>query len=867
MKQQNEGVMLQDIRLGLKMLVKHPGSSIIVVFTLALAIGVNTAIFSVLNAALLKSLPVRSPNDLVMLTDPNASMVLGGMQTGPRSLLSYPEFVRVRDRSATMSGICASGLRLERWPVRVSGGTQEEARGHMVSENYFSVFGVHPAIGRFFTQRDAAGAGKDPYAVISYDYWQRRFGGSAAVLGTPIRFYRTTLIVIGVAAKGFRGETVGQDPDVWLPMMMQPLVMPSGDGLHDPSLMWLHVFGRRKAGATIPQVQAEVNVLFRGILTTRYAATMPAQAQRDALNQYIVVKPVRTGAFHGHDEFSEQWTILLALAGLVLLVACANVATLLVARSTARSREVAIRLSIGASKGRLARQLLTESLLLAALGGIAGIFVAVMASPALLRLISDANDGFRLYGGMDLRVLAFTVCATLLTGILFGLAPAFRATRTAVNQTLKETGRSTTGSRQRALAAKTLVVAQVALSLLLVFGAGLFLRSLWNLQSVALGYPQGNLLLVNVDSFNAGYRGVRAVNLYHELAARIREIPGVRAVSYSDRDLLSGFDGAFPVAVEGFAPQNDDDRGSTGGFVGPAYFSTLGIPMLLGREIGPQDTANSPGVCVINEAFANHFFAGGNPLGKHITSTLPDEQGNEVRRSMEVVGVAKDARVSSLRGAIDPKFYTPADQTGGPSWFEIRTASDPKRMLNAVRVTILAVDEDLSVQSARTLNELIDAQNAQPRLIARLCTIFAIIALILAAAGLYGVLSYSVARRTNEIGIRMALGADKSRVTGMILKETAFLVATGVMAGLGAAALSARLMTRQLYGLNATGPRWSLARYQHVDSATQLFGIGAMDPLTMGVAVSALTLIAFLAAYIPALRAARVDPVNALRHE
>ncbi|MGA8594630.1 MAG: ABC transporter permease [Bryobacteraceae bacterium] len=859
--------MLQDIRFGLRMLGKHPGSTVIAVLTVALAIGINTAIFSVLNAALLKSLPVRSPDELVMLTDPNASMVLGGMQTGTRSLLSYPEFVELRDRATTMFGLCASGLRLERWPVRISGGTQEEARGRLVSENYFSVFGVHPAIGRFFNERDATGAGKDPYAVISYNYWQRRFGGNRAVLGTPVRLYRATLPVIGVAAKGFRGETVGQDPDVWLPMMMQPLVMPSGDGLHDQSLMWLHAFGRRKAGVTIAKVQAEVNVLFQEMLEARYPTTMAAQDRREALDQHIVVKPVRTRAFHGRDEFSEQWTMLLALATLVLLVGCANVATLLLARATARSREVAIRLSIGASKGRLVLQLLTESLLVAAMGGIGGILVAATASRALLVLLSEADEGFKLYAGIDLRVLAFTVCATLLTGILFWLAPAFRATRTAVNQSLKETGRSATGSRQRAIIAKALVVAQVALSVLIVMGAGLFLRTLWNLQSVALGYPRANLLLINVDSSTAGYKGTRAVNLYHELAARIREIPGVRAVSYSDRGLLSGFDGAFPVTVEGFTHQNEDDRGSTGGFVGPGYFSTLEIPMLLGREIGPQDTANSLRVCVINEAFANHFFAGDNPIGKHVTSTLPDEQGNEVRRSMQVVGVARDARVSSVRGAIDPKFYAPADQTVGASWFEIRTAGDPKRMFNAVTRTILAVDGDLHIESARTLNELIDAQNAQPRLIAQLSTIFAMLAVILAAAGIYGVLSYSVARRTNEIGIRMALGADKSSVIRMILKETAFVVATGVIAGLGATALSTQLIATQLYGFNAAGPRWSLARYQHVDSATQLYGVGAMDPLTVGAAIGVLIAVALIAAYFPASRAARVDPVNALRHE
>jgi predicted permease len=861
----------RDLRYAARQLRRNPAFTSVAILSLALGIGVNTAIFSVLDAALLKLLPVRNPNELVMLTDPNASFQLDGLLTGERSLLTYAEFVELRNRATTMSGLCASGLLLERWPVRISGSPQEETRGHLVSENYFSVFGIEPAIGRFFTQQDATGVGKDPYAVISYDYWQRRFGGNTAVLGTPIRLYGATVVVIGVAAKGFRGETVGQYPDLWLPMMMQPLVTPGMDGLHEDlsksqdKLMWLHVFGRRKAGVAIARVQAEVNVLFRGILEAGYPTTMLAHERREVLNQHVVVKPMRTGAFHGRDQFSKQWTILLALAALVLLIACANLANLLLARATTRSREVAIRLSIGAGKTRLIRQFLTESLLLAALGGIAGLLVASVASHILLLLLSDANNGFKLAVGLDLRVLGFTACMTLLTGILFGLAPAFRAVRTRVNESLKESGRGATSSLPRAVFTKALVIAQVALSLLLVMGAGLFLRTFWNLQSVDLGYPRENLLLVKVDSSGAGYQGARSGNLCHELAARIREIPGVRSMTYSDRGLFSGFEGAFGVTVEGFTPRNDDDRGSTSDFIGPEYFSTIGIPMLLGREIGFRDTANSPRVCVINEAFAKRFFSGRNPIGKHVAYAGDDTH----RPSMEVVGVAKNARVHSLRGNIDPKFYAVGDQSDdwGSVTFEVRTTGDPDRMLSTVRKTILAVDANLPIESARTLSQLVEEQNAQPRLIAQLCTIFGILALVLAATGIYGVLSYGVARRTNEIGIRMALGAGKRQVIGMILKEAGLTITLGVAFGVAATIVTARLMATQLYGLNATGPRWSLANYQHVDSATQLYGIRAMDRLTIGVAIGILAAVALIAAYVPAARAARVDPVNALRHE
>jgi predicted permease len=599
----------QDVRFGLRLLIKHPGTTALVILTIALALDVNTAIFSVLNAALLKSLPVPHPNELVMLTDPNASMTLGGTLTGARSLLTYAEFVQLRDRVTTLSSLCAVQLTLERWPIRIANSGPEQASGRLVSENYFSTFGVRAAIGRLFTQQDATGIGQDPYAVISYAYWQRRFSGNPAVIGTTIRLRRASVVIIGVAAKGFRGETLGQEPNLWLPILMQPLVMPSFDGLRDTlpnshdKLMWLHVFGRRKAGVTTAQVQAEVNVLFRSILKASYPATMQPQARRRALDQYIVVQPVRTGAFHGRKEFSEEWTLLLGLAGLILLAAGASVANLLLARVASRSQEIAIRLSMGAGRARLVRQFLTENLLLATFSGLAGIFAGDAMLRALLKILSDA-DGLRLPASLDLHVLGFVACATLLTGLLFGVVPAVRATRGDVNQNLKDAGRSATGSRRRAVLGKTLVVVQVALSLLLITGAGLFLQTLRNLQSVALGYPRGNLLLVDIDSLDAGYQGVRAVNLLHELVTRIRQIPGVRSASYSDRGLFTGFGGAFPVQIEGFTSTREEDRGSTGDFVGPGYFSTMEIPMVLGRQLGPQDTAQPPRVCVINEAFA-----------------------------------------------------------------------------------------------------------------------------------------------------------------------------------------------------------------------------------------------------------------------
>ena len=852
--------MSHDIRFALRMFAKNWISTASAVGILAIAIGANTAIFSVVNAALLKLLPVRNPNQLVMLTDPNASMVLGGMLSGERSLLGYEEFTRLRDRSKTLSGLCASQVGLERWPVRIGRGSQEQARGRLVSENYFAVFGVKAAIGRLFTQSDAVAPGQDPYAVISYDYWRRRFGRNRSVLGTTIRIHSAALVIIGVAAPDFRGETVGQDPDLWLPLLMQPLVMPGWDGLHDfmdrsqNKLMWLHAFGRRRPGVSMSAVQAEMDVLFRQIIAADYSTSIPSLDRKAALDQHIRVHAMRSGAFHGREEFSQQWAILSALSGLVLLIACANIANLLLARAAARTREVAIRLSMGAARGRIVRQYLVESLLLATLGGIAGIFLAAIACRVLPLVLAQGSSRFELAPEMDLRVLSFTGATVLLVGILFGLAPAFRAANGALYESLKESSRSASGSRQRARFANALVITQIALSFLLVLGAGLFLQTLRNLQTVSLGYPRENLLLVELDTSGVGKK---PLDLDHELTARIRAIPGVVGVTYSDRPFLNGFDGAFPIEVEGGTQTGEEGRGSTGGFVGPGYFSTIGIPILIGREIGPEDTMTSPRVCVINEAFAKQFFSGRNPIGKHVTI-------NSIRT--QIVGMAKDVRANSLRGAIEPKFYVAAGQNDGAFSFEIRTNRDPNRLVNAVRRIVLGVDENLSVSEMQTLDQKIDMQNAQSKLIANVSTTFGVIALFLAAIGIYAVLSYNVARRRNEFGIRMALGA-RHRITGMILEQTGLIIVAGLVAGGIAAAAGARVLAAQLYGVNATGPRWSLARYEHVDSATQLYGIGAMDLPTIAVTICILVASALTAAYIPAARAARVDPASALREQ
>jgi len=660
--------------------------------------------------------------------------------------------------------------------------------------------------------------------------------------------YGTTLSVIGVAARGFQGASISDRPDFWVPMMMQPLVIPGRDWLHEDlsqsleKVMWLHVFGRLKPDVSLGKAQTELDVLFRNVLEAGYPATLAPATRKQALNQRLLLRSASTGTFVGRSELQQQLLILLAASVLVLLIACANVTNLLLARATARSKEVCVRLSIGASRRRLVQQFLTESLILALLGGLAGLLLAWVGSHLLTVLLSNPRNPLQLSHGLDLHVLGFTAAVSLLTGILFGLAPALRGTHVDLNLGLRDTGRGLTASAGRLNLAKGLVVMQVAISLVLLIGAGLFLRTLWKLQAVELGYAKEKLLMLTVDGVTAGYKEARLGNLWHDLADRVRQLPGVRGVTYSMNGLMGGSESADEIDVEGFTPQRDNEKFSRFDMVGPGYFSTVGIPVLMGREIGPQDSAFAPHICVINEAFAKLFFAGRNPIGSHVTERF----GNK-RNVMEVVGVSRDVRDHNLRGTVPPRFYVATDQgMDGPSpWaiFEIRTTGDEQNMVEAVRKTIFGVNQDLPIEDVRSLHESLDRTNAQPHMIASLCVIFGSVALLLAAMGLYGVLSYGVARRTNEIGIRMALGAGKTRVIRLILREMGVMILIGMVLGLVLAGLGTRFVASRLYGL------------------------GALDPLTILAAAGTLCIVALVASYLPALRAAKVSPTQALRYE
>ena len=842
------GDLWQDLRYALRILAARPSFTAVAVVSLALGIGANTAIFGLWNGVLHSSLPaVRKPEQLVMLSNPDDSgMWTGrwnGRTDGPRSWLTYGEFEQLRDHAQSFSALMASQSSLSTWQVRVEGGAWEEARGRLVSGEFFEVLGVSPAIGRLFTT--AEDRAETPEAVISYHYWQRRFGGRPDVLGKTFTLRKAALTIIGVAPSGFVGETSGQQPDLWLPLRLQPSVLPGNDWLHETppdKAMWLHVFGRLKPDVTQAQAEAQANAVFQTGLESFYGAAASGERRREFLDQRLSIRSGARGASAKRNQFSTSLTALLAAVGVLLLIACANLANLLLARGAARKSEIALRLALGASRERLVRQLVTESLALAAMGGMAAVAVAYVLHGALVRMIAESDSRFHMSFVLDPLVLAFVLAATLAAALLFGVLPAWQLTTTDAGPGLKEQGRGAIGSFGQMRSGRFLVSLQLALSLPLLVGAGLLARTAYNLQRADLGFPAERLLLVRVDVREAGYETAHRDSLLRELLGQIQRIPGVRASSFSQLGVFSGGESSTTIQVEGYAPKGDNDRGSALDVLGPGYFATLGVPITLGRDILESDRRDAPKVCVINEAFANRFFDGRNPIGMHITSIDDDDK----RTAYQVVGVAKNARTKNLRGEVKPRYFVAATQAPASvqsPTFLIRTATDTAPVMAAVRKTIQRMDAALPIMSARSIEEQIAPLTAQDRTTAQLAVVFGCVALTLAAFGLYGVLSFGIARRRGEIAIRIALGAPSGRVISMILGETVGLVSVGLALGGGLAYAASRLI------------------------ASRLYGVAPQDPLTLALATALLLLVALSAAYVPALRASRLDPIAALRQQ
>jgi predicted permease len=816
----------QDIRYGVRMMLRNPGFTIVAVLSLALGIGANTSIFTLLNAVVLRTLPVNDPDRLV-----KPSFVGPGYENRN---FSYPFYERLRDGNHTLSGLIAFS-RMRRLNVGVKG-KSELASGELVTGNYFSVLGVNPLHGRLFTAEDERQ--RAAVAVISYGFWQRRFGGESAAIGATVTLNQKPFSIIAVAPPRFSGLTLGVSPDIWLPLRLLDQLDVGPRPWDKPFNVWLVVMGRLKPGVTIDQAKADLDSINRQFLTELAVTSPPMErraSERMSREAHINLESGATG--HGGRlrwEYEYPLKILMAFVGLVLLVACANIATLLLARAAARQREIAVRLAIGAGRGRIIRQLLTESFLLSALGGALGLLIALVESRALMAMVSD---GDAIEVSPNLRVFIFTAASSLLTAFIFGLAPALRASRVSPFTAMKEHPGHTALARGRL--DKVLIVFQVAISVLLLAGAGLFVRSLNNLWNVDTGYDRENVLMFSLNPRLTGYQVEQLPQLYRLLLERVESTPGVTSASLSFVRPIDD-EAYFATILDGIGDQRfEPDKAISVAWnaISPGYFTTLGTPMLLGREFRIEDNETAPKVAIINETMALRYFPNQNPIGNRVIST-PDNL------DLEIVGVAKDSRYGNLKDAPPNVLYRPIFQSKlsfSSVTFEARYTGATSTMASQLRKQVEEVDRNLPLFRVKTL--VVQAQESlrQERLVATLSSSFALLALLLAGIGLYGLLSYRVASRTGEIGIRMALGAQRKDVLWLVVREGLLLVIAGIALGVPLTLA----VTRYLRGM--------------------LFGLSPQDPTALMAAVFLLVSVATLASLLPARRASRLDPMLALR--
>jgi predicted permease len=861
--------LLQDLRFGLRVMRKAPGFTAIAVLSLALGIGANTALFSVIDALLLKMLPVKEPERLVLFRSVAPREFSVGsytgnsntdQATGRRTMTSFPyqSFQRMREQPGALSDIIAFG----NVNLNVNAdGQADVANGQAVSGNYFAGLGVQPLLGRLLTDEDDTSAAS-PAAVLSYRYWQQRFGGDAAVIGKQVNLNNVAFTVIGVTPPGFDGTMqVGSTQDITIPIAWEPQIHVDRErsNMNGAGVWWLRLMGRLQPGATAEQARAQLENAFHQSVVEHRAARQ-TQAQASGGNPIatldpkdyprLFLDPGGQGEMNSRHYYAPSLNLLLGVVGLVLLIACANVANLLLSRASARQKEIGLRLALGASRWRLIRQLLTESVLLSALGGALGIIFALWIKDGLLA-VSDWGPR-ALEPKLDWRVLGFTAGLSLLTGIVFGLAPAWRSTKVDLMPVLKDSVRSSSAA-SRSLLSRSLVVLQVALSLLLLVGAGLFVRTLLNLQRVDPGFNTSNLLLFRVEPGLIGYKDEKLVQLYQQMTERLEALPGVQAVTFSRMTLLARGSSSSDVFLRDAvtAPPDSEGRIKSSGEgyrhqVRENFLEAMEIPLLAGRTFTPQDDAKSPKVVVVNETFAKQYFPNENPIGKRFTydPKKPDE--------IEIIGLARDAKYARQRDEIPPTVYSPWRQelrAMSSVTFEVRTASDPTPAITAVREAVREVDSNLPLNNLKTQAEQADETLRMERLFAKLVTLFGLLAQQLAAIGLFGVMAYAVSQRTREIGIRMALGADRRDVLKMILRQGMALAVLGVLLGLAGAYVLTKYLESQM------------------NLKSMLYGVQVNDPLTYGVIAVGLTLVALLACWIPAWRASRVDPMIALRYE
>jgi predicted permease len=830
--------LLSDLRFAFRGLRRSPLFSIVAILSLALGIGANSAIFTLIDQVLLRKLPVTRPDELVMLYQQGSH---NGSNMGSR-MHSYPIYQDYQQKAEPLAEVLCRRL----VPASVSiDNRTERLQAELVSGNYFSVLGVKPAIGRVFnSQEDDQVYQGHPVVVLSYDYWVSRFARDPGVIGRKILVNDSPMTIIGVSAAGFAGIDPAQAPQIRVPILMKPVMTPEWNWLHmdDRRARWVQVFARLKPGYTVESAAAPLQGLFTQIRT--YEMTLPAAKDWSSFSRdrfmkgQLLVTSAAMGYSPLRNDFSTPLLVLMSMVGLVLLIACANVANLLIARAFMRQKEIAVRLSLGASRGRLVRQLLVESLVLSAAGGVVGLGLAFLLTRGLLALIPSDGQPLLIRPEPDARILAFTLGLTFLTGVVFGLLPALRASRPDPWTTLKDTVGSIAGSGGSLFLRKGLVTAQVALSFLLLFGAGLFVRSLQNLQGTETGVALDNLVTFQLSPALNGYDGPRAVQFYQNLLERLGSVPGVVSAGMAAVPILSGNEWDSSMSVEGHRPADGEDMQAFMNALSPAYFKTMKIPFLEGRDFERMDFKENANVAIVNRRFAEHFFKGTSAVGKHIGWGT----GPKSKLTIEIVGVVADSLYEGPREGVRRQVFVPHFGSGS-AVFYVRTTMPSSAAYSLVRTEVRQQDAAMPVYEMKTLEAQLDETLLTDRLIALLSAGFGLLATILASVGLYGVMAFVVARRKKELGIRLALGAQPGLVIWLVMREVLLLLAIGLAVGIPAAMLLGRYVSSQLYGIQA------------------------QDPVIAGSTTVLLTLVSAAAGLIPAHRASRIDPILALRHE
>ncbi len=837
---------MQDIRYGWRVALRTPGVSAIAVLSVALGIGANAGIFALVDRLVIRGIPVKDPQSLVIFSD---------------QAFAWPRFDQFRQRTEAFestAGVASlSGVR-----INDSDDPADTITGRLVSGNYFSTLGAGAMLGRTLNPDDDKTPGAHPLIVISYALWHARFHSDPDILNRKIRLGGAWLSsdwgsggfeedhpviagsreysIIGVMPPGFFGETVGEQPDFWAPLMMEEQFLPGRHWISRKTANWVQVIARLKHGVTRQQAQAATNLLYRQLLTEEEGPAITDRRRREIAEHSPTLADGGRGFSQLRSQFDKPLWVLMAMVGVVLLIACANLANLLLARGDARRREIGTRLALGVSRSRLMRQLITESLLLSLAGAALSLPVGWAASRALFAMASAGRPGFSLDLAPDARILFFTGMLAVATVLIAGLIPAWRSTRVDLNSVLKESARAVTGGASVLTAGRIVVAVQVALSTALLFGTGLFVRTLLNLRSQDIGYSTDKVLMVRIDPTSAGYKGDDIGRVAQRILENVRRLPGVAAATYSDNGLFGGRDSGSRIRVEGFKPATARDSSASFDQVGPHYFASVGIPILLGRDFEDTDTAGAPRVTVINQTMAHFYFGSENPVGKTI------HYDSRVKFDLTVIGVSKDVRDNSVRRVPPRRFYVsymqPVDGQMGTD-YAIRTPLSQAAMERQIRTAIHTVSPQMPVEHVKSLEASIDGFLLRERLIARLSILFGILALVLGCIGLYGVMAFAVVRRTQEIGIRMAIGAGARHIVGMVLRESALLSAAGVLTGIPLALG----LTRYLESL--------------------LFGLKSMDIWSIALVVATMGVTALAASIVPALRAVRIDPLAALRCE